>query len=211
MADKKFLDQDGLLYFWSKIKSAISTATSTKVDKVNGKGLSTNDYTTAEKNKLSGIATGAEVNVQSDWSATSGDAFIKNKPTNVSAFTNDAGYLTAHQDISGKANKATTLAGYGITNAYTKTEIDNKLASALNYKGTVASFDNLPASPSKGDVYNITSAGGTDANGTAIKAGDNVAYNGAGWDVLGGTTDLSAYVLGTDIITNTQIDTIVAT
>ena len=35
---------------------------STKVDKVSGKGLSTNDYTTAEKNKLSGIASGAEVN-----------------------------------------------------------------------------------------------------------------------------------------------------
>ena len=33
-----------------------------KVDKVDGKGLSTNDYTTAEKNKLAGIAAGAEVN-----------------------------------------------------------------------------------------------------------------------------------------------------
>lgn len=33
-----------------------------KVDKVSGKDLSTNDYTTTEKNKLSGIATGAEVN-----------------------------------------------------------------------------------------------------------------------------------------------------
>ena len=33
-----------------------------KVDKVSGKGLSTNDYTTDEKNKLSGIASGAEVN-----------------------------------------------------------------------------------------------------------------------------------------------------
>lgn len=52
-----------------------------KVDKVSGKGLSTNDYTTDEKNKLAGIAKGAEVNVQSDWNATSGDAFIKNKPT----------------------------------------------------------------------------------------------------------------------------------
>lgn len=52
-----------------------------KVDKVTGKGLSSNDYTTAEKNKLAGIAAGAEVNVQSDWNATSGDAFIKNKPT----------------------------------------------------------------------------------------------------------------------------------
>lgn len=34
----------------------------TKVDKVTGMGLSTNDYTINEKNKLSGIATGAEVN-----------------------------------------------------------------------------------------------------------------------------------------------------
>lgn len=48
-----------------------------------GKGLSTNDFTTTEKNKLSGIAAGAEVNVQSDWNITdtNSDAFIKNKPT----------------------------------------------------------------------------------------------------------------------------------
>ena len=54
-----------------------------KVDKVSGKQLSTNDYTTTEKNKLAGIAAGAEVNVQSDWNVTdtSSDAFIKNKPT----------------------------------------------------------------------------------------------------------------------------------
>ena len=54
-----------------------------KVDKVTGKGYSTNDYTTAEKNKLAGIASGAEVNVQSDWNVTDSksDAYIKNKPT----------------------------------------------------------------------------------------------------------------------------------
>ena len=42
-----------------------------------------NNYTTTEKNKLSGIASGAEVNVQSDWNVTntSSDAYIKNKPT----------------------------------------------------------------------------------------------------------------------------------
>lgn len=62
---------------------AVYTALNSKVDKVNGKGLSTNDYTTDEKNKLSSIAKGAEVNVQSDWSVTdtNSDAFIKNKPT----------------------------------------------------------------------------------------------------------------------------------
>ena len=66
----------------------VSTALGSKVDKVSGKGLSTNDYTTDEKNKLSGIAAGAEVNVQSDWNATSGDALILNKPTIPAAANN---------------------------------------------------------------------------------------------------------------------------
>jgi hypothetical protein len=44
-------------------------------------GATLNDYTTAEKTKLSGIATGAEVNVNADWNAVSGDAQILNKPT----------------------------------------------------------------------------------------------------------------------------------
>lgn len=63
-----------------------------------------NNYTSTEKSKLSGIAAGAEVNVQSDWNATSGDALILNKPTipvvptNVSAFTNDAGYITGYTE-----------------------------------------------------------------------------------------------------------------
>lgn len=51
----KYLDENGLLYFWNKIKAALGN----KVDKVSGKGLSTNDYTTAEKTKLSGIETNA--------------------------------------------------------------------------------------------------------------------------------------------------------
>ena len=43
----KYLDNDGLIYLWSKIKNLFSG----KVDKEAGKGLSTNDYTTAEKSK----------------------------------------------------------------------------------------------------------------------------------------------------------------
>lgn len=50
----KYLDDNGLLYLWQKIKNVFATAEAMngKVDKVTGKGLSTNDYTTAEKNKL---------------------------------------------------------------------------------------------------------------------------------------------------------------
>ena len=45
------------------LESALADKINNKVDKVAGKGLSTNDYTTEEKNKLSGIEAGAEVNV----------------------------------------------------------------------------------------------------------------------------------------------------
>lgn len=50
-----YLDDNGLLYLWNKIKMLLAN----KVDKVSGKQLSTNDYTTVEKNKLSGIADNA--------------------------------------------------------------------------------------------------------------------------------------------------------
>jgi hypothetical protein len=58
----------------------VDTQDALKVDKVAGKGLSTNDYTTLEQTKLAGIADGAEVNVNADWNATTGDAVILNKP-----------------------------------------------------------------------------------------------------------------------------------
>ena len=51
----KYLNDTGLTYFYNKLKTIFQLQES-------GKGLSTNDYTTAEKTKLSGIATGAEVN-----------------------------------------------------------------------------------------------------------------------------------------------------
>ena len=71
------------------------SALSGKVDAEVNKGLSTNDYTTAEKTKLDGIESGAEANVQSDWnqSNTTADDFIKNKPTNASASA--AGLMSA--------------------------------------------------------------------------------------------------------------------
>ena len=104
-----------------------------KVDKESGKGLSTNDYTTAEKDKLSGIESEAQKNVQPDWSATSGDSAIQNKPT--------------------------TLSGYGIADAYTKAEID----AELNGKQDALTFDATPTNGSinpvtSGGVYESVSA-----------------------------------------------------
>ncbi len=48
-------------------------------------------------------------------------------------------------------------------------------------------------------MYNVKAAGGTDANGTAIKAGDNLVYNGSGWDDQSGTVDLSSYYTKTEM------------
>ena len=71
-----YLDENGLVLVLTALKNAL-------VEKETGKGLSTNDYTTAEKTKLAGIEAGAEVNVQSDWNQTdtSADDYIKNKPS----------------------------------------------------------------------------------------------------------------------------------
>ena len=101
------LDENGLAHLWQRIKLLVTNNVSNKVDKVSGKGLSTNDYTNAEKTKLAGIAEGAQKNVQPDWALTSGDGAIKNKPTiptKVSQLTNDSNY----QDDSEVATSIST-------------------------------------------------------------------------------------------------------
>ena len=62
---------------------ALNAAIGNKVDKVAGKGLSENDFTNLEKEKLEGIEKGAQKNTQSDWLQEDiySDVYIKNKPT----------------------------------------------------------------------------------------------------------------------------------
>ena len=70
---------------------------------------------------------------------------LENIPTRVSQLENDSGYLTEHQSLDGYAEKATTLAGYGITDAYTKTESDGKydvLGAAAERVKSVSKKDN---------------------------------------------------------------------
>jgi hypothetical protein len=92
--------------------TGLQTALDNKVDKVSGQGLSDQNYTLTEKNKLDGIASGAEVNVNADWTATSGDAQILNKPetftpsSHTHAITDTTGLQTA---LDSKLNKVTTI------------------------------------------------------------------------------------------------------
>lgn len=115
-----FLDKTGLEHLWAHIITKLGD----KVDKVSGKGLSTNDYTTEEKNKLAGIADGAEVNVNADWNATSGDAKILNKPTipsKTSQLTNDSGFITSSDIPEGPAASTTTPKMNGTASVGTET------------------------------------------------------------------------------------------
>lgn len=79
-----------------------------------------------------------------------------------------------------------------------KTLIDDlkaSVAAALDYKGTKDTYDALPTEGNKkGDVWNVVAAHGT------TPAGTNYAWDGAAWDPLGGTIDLSGYY------TKSQVD-----
>lgn len=84
------------------------------------------------------IEDGAQKNVQSDWNAISGDAFILNKPTiptKTSQLTNDSGYLTEHQSLD---------------NYYTKEQTD----SSINAVNDVAQ-DAMTAAMAAPQTYNI--------------------------------------------------------
>lgn len=127
--------------------TAVAQAISTKVDKVTGKGLSTNDFTNADKTKLEGIESGAEANVQANWAQTdtTADDYIKNKPTIPSPVTVDQTYsassanaqsgVAVAQAISTKVDKET---GKGLsTNDFTNADKAN-LGTALTKANAAA-------------------------------------------------------------------------
>ena len=88
---------------------------------------------------------------------------------------------------STKADKATTLAGYGITDAYTKTEVDAKVSSVYRFRGSVATYANLPTTGQVvGDVWNVEDTGA------------NYAWSGTEWDKLSETVDLTPYLTKTE-------------
>lgn len=97
------------------------------------------------------------------------------------------------ETLKGKADVATTLAGYGITDAYTKQEVDAKVASVYKFKGSVETFGDLPAEGNiEGDVYNVKSTGENYAWVAATETEEGF------WDDLGGDIDLTPYLTKED-------------
>lgn len=85
---------------------ATIAAVGNKVDKIEGKGLSTDDYTTAEKNKLGGIAAGAQVNVIESIKVNGQAQAIDSKGVNITVPT---GALASKSKVA-EADLETTLA-----------------------------------------------------------------------------------------------------
>ena len=131
-----------------------------KVDKETGKGLSTNDYTTTEKNKLAGIATGAEVNVQADWNVTdsTSDAYIKNKPIIPegavtdpelsSTSNNPVRNSTIYAALQNKADKtgAVSSVDYNSTNKKITKTINGTTSDVVSVATLKTDLGSMPAS-----------------------------------------------------------------
>jgi hypothetical protein len=128
------------------LSTATQAALNSKVDKVTGKGLSSEDYTTADKTKLDGIEAGAEKNVNADWNATTGDAQILNKPTIPSiaglateTFVNNGLALKANlasPTFTGDATAATAATGDNDTSIATTAFVNTAITNAATPNAT---------------------------------------------------------------------------
>ena len=104
---------------------ALSVVVSGKVDKVQGKGLSTNDYTDAEKTKLAGIQAGAQVNTVTSVAGKTGTVALQKGDVGLGNVDNTADLnkpvSTATQTaLNGKVDKVagkglSTISAIGVT------------------------------------------------------------------------------------------------
>ena len=120
--------------------AGLQTALDSKVDKIVGKQLSTEDFTTSFKTKLEGIEDGAEVNVQADWNQgiSNSDSFIQNKPTDVTDLSLHV--ATELSDINSSGS------GYIITDAE-RTRLEDELVEktqTIRVHGTTSQVNVSP-------------------------------------------------------------------
>lgn len=193
----EYLDKSGLTLLISKIKAALGG----KVDVVSGKGLSTNDYTSAEKQKLSGIASGAQVNVIESIKVNgtkvepSSKAVDISVPTKVSQLTNDSRFQTSTQ-----VDSIVTGKGY-----QTQSQVQSLINSAV---GNITSIryekvTSLPATGSNGVIYLVAHSHGTqDIYDEYIWLAETKAF-----EKIGNTDiDLSAYIKKSEVTAITTND-----
>lgn len=155
MATKKYVGENALLYFWGKIKTLVAT----KVDKVEGKGLSTNDYTTEEKTKLSGIDTGAEVNVIESVVINGTTATITNKTASVNISAGSIDTISVNgTNVPADQNKNVNIA------------VPTKVSDITNDSGFITGINSNDVTTALGYTpYNATNPSGYQ-NATEVQA-----------------------------------------
>ena len=187
----EYLDKAGATILIQKTKAELAK----KVDAVSGKVLSTNDYTTAEKNKLAGIAAGAQVNaittVKVNGTALTPDtnkAVDVTVPTKTSQLTNDSGFQNATQVKA-------TVTGQGYQ---TQSQVQSLINSAVGNVTAIRyeKVTSLPATGATGVIYLVAHSHGTqDIYDEYIWIADTKTF-----EKIGNTDiDLSGYVKATDL------------
>jgi len=120
--------------------AGLQAALDGKVDKITGKQLSQEDFTSTLKAKLDGIEEAAEVNVQADWNqgVSTSDSFIQNKPTDITDLSTHN--VTELQDV--------TSAGSGqIITDDERTRLEDELVEktqTIRVHGTSSQIDVSP-------------------------------------------------------------------
>jgi hypothetical protein len=137
-------------------------------------GTTNKQYSLTEKNKLAGIAAGAEVNVNADWNATTGDALILNKPTIPSAGVTSVGltmpsaFSVTNSPITSSGNIA--VSGAGLVSQYVRGD------------GTLANFPASTGGGSSLSFYLNGSVSQGTIGGVAFREMDRTPILGAGTD-----------------------------
>lgn len=139
----------------------INTALGNKVDKVSGKGLSTNDYTTAEKTKLSGIAEGANktvVDTELDYGSTN--------PVQNGAVADALSFKVDKEIVTAEISSAngTKIPQVSAVMSYVGSTVSNAIAAsdAMIFKGTLGTggtVTSLPTTYKTGWTYRVITAG----------------------------------------------------
>lgn len=150
------------------------------------------DKASEYKTSASGSASSAASSASSaSASATNAKAAMNTANTAASSASTSATNASTSASNAAKAEVAAKTAQAEAEKARNDANSAvTKLTGVMKYAGQVDNYSDLAdVTKNKGDVWNIVNA--DPAHG--IKAGDNVAWNGAGWDNLSGTVDLSIY------------------
>lgn len=182
-------------------KTYVDNKLDTKVDKEEGKGLSSADFTSAEKSKLARL-NGYVVNMADNMVSTAEFGRItysfKNEQTGVNGSTQSK-VIEIPAATTSAAGLITAEGFNKLTGLPTSEEIDQKINTAIGsvykVKGSVANYEALPKdNVTIGDVYNLKDTG---ANYVATSTTPD-------WDKLSETVDLSGYLTKTDAASTYQ-------